>query len=126
MKDALAEQLNEILNPDILSIEGISSVNFKPHPYTIGTKHLEYNDSMYLGESEILDMEREHGPMCAHPQCQLLYGQHTSDTVAFIKLATNVDHEDLKSELLKIADLCKSNKVDGFGFIETDQKFRIT
>lgn len=60
--------------------------NALPHMYTITSKHLERNDSIYLGESQIRRMEAEHGPMCGHPECNLFYEEHQVIRIVIIDI----------------------------------------
>ena len=134
-------KLKELLkDQDVFEVKSVDNVNHKPHPYCITDKHLAHNDSMYLGERQIRDMEKVHGPMCGmygngtrwinhsspgYTRCNLRYEDHTSDCVAFLKLKRNCTKEEA-SEVLKSVVEDVKDTIDGFAFVETKEKFRIT
>ncbi|MHA2085216.1 MAG: hypothetical protein ACXABD_15780 [Candidatus Thorarchaeota archaeon] len=97
----------------------------------IGTSHLSRNDSMYLGEFQIRQMEREYGPMCAWkgdtgnrgPRCKLPYERHTCDVVAFVKLQRELENKEAAQQLSLLKEKFEEDGIDGFGFIDTG--FRI-
>ena len=102
------------------NIKQVEAVNFNPHPYTIGPRHLQYNDSMYLGKEQILQMEAKRGPMCAHPKCRLPYKEHTCDWVAFISAAKNLTKEEAHKALLALKPVAESTGLSGFAFIRSE------
>ncbi len=114
----------ELPKSDFAFVDSITNINFKPHPYTIGPKHVEAAQK-YGG---ILDEEVIKEIKCAVPHCQLSYGQHTSDRVAFVKLTRNCSNEEMQEWLKDLVNNwipTQKPKIDGFGFVETEEKFRI-
>lgn len=126
MKKSLKE-LNEIAGnflkgQDAFVLEEIQRVNFKPHPYTIGAKHVAYasdNNSGMLTDDVCKKIP------CAHRGCNLSYEEHTSDCVAFLKLLRNVGKEEAQKILNELLVDVLGKEVDGVAFIETPEKFRI-
>lgn len=98
---------------DVFELKSVHNVNHKPHPFTIGPKHIT-GDSMYLGK----DIMREKG--CAHPGCDVSYDNHTSDCIAFLVEIRHSTQEE-KSDALKAAFVegCEEH-VDGFAFVESE------
>ena len=69
--------------------DSVTSVNFKPHPFMIGTQHVAHASDHFmgmLGNEAIEDLERKSGPSCAYRdhngKCMVPYAEHTSDKVA--------------------------------------------
>ncbi len=113
-----------INNSDIFTFKDIMNVNHKPHPYTIGPKHIAYASDHHGG---LLGQETLDKVPCYVLGCQLSYDEHTSDKVLFLQLKRHATPEEasalfvnpeLKAELEK-------EKIAGVSFIETDEKFRI-
>jgi hypothetical protein len=112
---------------DFAVVEDIRDVNFRPHPYVIGSRHLSRNDSIYLGPRQIRAMEQKHGPMCAYRGCNLYYDAHESDRVACVKLRRDCTNQEMKEWLKSLIDTgwCAQEKVDGFAFLETPEHYRV-
>lgn len=114
-----AEKLNDLLkDQDLLKISKVDDVNHKPHPFTIGAKHLKENRT-YLTKEIAINIG------CAHPDCELSYEEHTSDNAAFIQLLRNGTHKERVNIFKKLLGNIGEDFVDGFVFIETEEKFRI-
>lgn len=101
----------------------IHSVNHRPHPFMVGPQHVAAAQKYggMLGEPVLKEVP------CAHPGCRLSYEDHTSDTVAFLKLKRNVENKEA-GEVLGDPTLKKImtlHKVDGYCFVDTPEKFRI-
>ena len=126
-RNLIIEQARELLKNTHFLVKGINDVNFKVdgkpgHPFTIGTKHVKYasdNYSSRLGEETCRVIP------CAAPHCHKDYNSHTHDTVLFLQLTSDVDKETATAELKRLVPLIETNKLDGVGFVDTDQKFRI-
>lgn len=106
-------------------IEQISSVNYKPHPFTIGTEHF-------------VDGRIDSSVPCAHrgprrERCNLSLEEHTFDTVAIVSSPETGDVEkvildDASKEWLKaVADAAETEEfkklgraLDGFSFIKKE------
>jgi hypothetical protein len=112
--------------------DSIHGVNFKPHPFTIGTQlvaHASDNFMGRLGAEAIEDYEKKHGSACAYrarpgaERCNVPYDEHTSDRVAFLKVRTEKTLKENK-ELPKFLYACKptleKEKIDGIGFVKWD------
>lgn len=123
--EELIKQLQEILAPEFI-VKSIDSINFKPHPYCITHHHLSRNSSMHLGKEQIEAMEKKHGPMCGVPGCNVYYEQHTSDKACFLQLTQNLQQSVAQEKLKSAIPILTENKIDGFVFVDTREKFRIT
>lgn len=112
-----------------------SNNNFKvvdtigvPHPYCISPKHLQYNDSMYLGSEQIIKMEKDHDNV----RCDICLNNHDHDKILLFeehKQALLVEckadiknNDDLKEYLLSIKDLADKNNFVGFAFLDKRKK----
>lgn len=110
--------------------DSITAVNFKPHPYVIGTRHVAHASDNFMGmlsEAAIKDLEKQKGPSCAysdkigHGRCMVPYAEHTYETAAFLKIKTDKKLEENK-ELPKFLFACKptmeKEKITGFGLVK--------
>ena len=129
------EELLELLNikaDESFRFDKIQSVNHNPHPYCISEKHLEYNDSTYLGKDNILRMEKKHGPMCGmytngsdwtnrwksgYKRCTLSYKEHTYNTVIFVKCFKEDWNRDLFKQIAKENETEINKIAEGFVFV---------
>lgn len=106
----------------------VENVNHRPHPYVIGSRHIGFAADHFggmLSEAAIIEGEKR-GIHCAASNCRVPYEQHTCDTVCFLTLKRNMTVNEAQEELKNIDTLMKENKVDGFAFVDTPDKFRIT
>lgn len=119
--------INSIIDQSIVTALSIESVNHDPHPYVVGPNHIAKNQSMYLGKEQIEEMERKGLAKCYHPGCRVPFNQHKSDKVLFLQLQRNCSDEEIQAELKKLVDhYGETNKeFDGFGFVDTKEKYRI-
>jgi len=104
----------EITGIKVLSIE---HVNHRPHPYTVGNKHISYahdNCGGLLGDEVLKAVP------CAHRGCTLSYEEHLSDFVMFLSLTKDMTHEEISNSLKDIADESEADGVDGFAFVESE------
>ena len=108
--------------------ESIESVNFKPHPFTIGPKLVAYasdNFSGMLGTPAIESYEEKYGSSCAYRdkdgKCRVLYSEHTSERAAFLRVKTDKELKEIK-ELPKFLFAIKpeliKEKIDGIAFLK--------
>ena len=117
--------LQEKLAPEF-TVMSIDTINHKPHPYCITPQHLKHNPhSIYLGEEQIQQMESTRGSMCGVPGCNLKYDKHTSDKVCALQLTRNLTQKEAQDKLKSVLDILSENKIDGFMFVDTPEKFRI-
>lgn len=116
IKEALKEQ-------DVFCVKSVENINFKPHPYMIGPIHISYASDHYGG---MLGDETLKAVRCAHPNCNIPYEQHTSDNVCFLQLLRNATNEEANVILKSLVETIGQSLVDGFAFVETEEKFRIS
>jgi hypothetical protein len=107
---------------DPIEMQGVMNVNYRPHPYTVGPKHIKHahdNHGGLLGDETVKEVP------CAAEGCGLPYEEHTFDRVMFVKLTRACTSDEVQSVLKLVADDAESDKIDGFGFVETPEKFRM-
>jgi len=124
------KEISEVLSKTrLFTLLGIQSVNHKPHPYAIGSKHVvfasDYSGGM-LSEESIKEGERQGKVKCEQPKCSALYSEHTFDTVGFLQLTRNCTNDEATLALKEIVDLIDKFKIDGVTLVETKEKFKIT
>ena len=119
----------------------IQSVNFKPHPYCITSRHVAIASDEFggiLGKEAITAAEKR-GVMCGmytsddgvkyanrrnmecDNRCNIPYNQHTSDRALFIKALVNKkvkEFKGLSQYLLSIKKKLIELKIDGVAFVE--------
>ena len=117
------EDLPVCANPDI-TLYDITNVNFKPHPYCIGTSHINFANEGYrlgiLSEDVIEEGERLGKVKCAVVGCNLPYKDHKSDRVLFLKVKGEQELKDvpgLQDYLKELAEIVK-DEIDGFAFVK--------
>lgn len=120
-------QLTKLAEPLFTDLS-IESVNHTPHPYCIGSRHVAHAADKFNGilSEDAIKAAEAKGIKCAVPHCGTPYKEHTSDTVLFLKLTRTVTHSEAREVLLKLVPLTEANNIDGFGFLETPDQFRIT
>jgi len=118
-----AEKIKEALkDQDVFKMMSVNDVNHKPHPYMIGPRHIAYASDHYSGR---LGKETLKAVPCAQPHCQLSYDEHTSDNVGFLQLLRNATNEEAQDVLKALVESI-GNIVDGFSFVETPEKYRMS
>lgn len=103
-------------------VKSITNVNYDPHPFMLGPKHIKFSSEKYsgiLGNSCVND---RNFPTCSHPGCDLTYQDHKSDRVLMLSLAKDITNDD-GNRILKGLPLI-DNKIDGIVFVETPERFR--
>jgi hypothetical protein len=106
---------------NLFTLEDIHAINFNPHPFTIGAKHVAHAAEHHGG---ILGIETMSAIGCAVPNCNLSHEEHKYDTVMFLKLKFNVNHSEAVKFLKSLEEDLKADKIDGFILVETPEKFR--
>lgn len=91
----------------------VLAVNFKPHPFTIGPRHVAYAADHCCG---ILGQEALESAPCAARDCNVSYSGHTHDTVLVLRLTRNLTNEEATACLLRVKELMETNGIDGFVF----------
>jgi hypothetical protein len=107
---------------DCFIVDDVLAINHKPHPYTIGPKHIKYvndNHRADLGEQECKEVQ------CAHPGCKYTYEKHTSDRVAALKLTRNASIEEA-NVAIQIIMIPEITGLDGIVLVDTPEKYRVT
>ena len=122
MKDEIRTQIDALELVEV-KVDDIQAVNFKPHPFMIGPRHVGWAADHFFGmlSSDAIEDAEKHGITCAHRNCQLKHHEHTYDTVCFVRLTTETTqlNEAQRDELVKLKDLFAEENVkcDGFAFI---------
>lgn len=113
----------ELKSQDLFKCLEVNNINHKPHPYMIGPAHIKYSNEG--GRGGILNEQVCREVKCAHTGCNLPYAEHTSDNVAFLQLLRNGINVEAGTILKKLVDSLGESFVDGFVFVETEEKFKI-
>jgi len=113
---------SEILKEeDILKAKGIHRENHKPHPYTVGPRHVKDaadNHGGMLGEATLQKIG------CAHKGCTLAYEDHKSDNILFLQLTRDASEVEANEELIKIKDKLLELEINGVAFVDTEEQYR--
>jgi hypothetical protein len=115
------EKYKELLKGSGFALNGIDRVNFNPHPYTIGPKHVEHASDHHGG---MLGDRTLDAIPCAVPGCNLSYAQHTSDNVMFLHLIKDLKMTEAQAELKKLTAEMEKDGIDGFAFVKSDFDFK--
>ena len=104
------------------SIHDVTNANHKPHPYTIGQKHMTeaQKHGGVIGEAVCAKVG------CAAPGCGLSYKEHTSDIVAFVQVTAQGELKDvpfLQDFLVSIKDKANELGVAGFAFVQAPKAY---
>lgn len=102
------------------TLESISNVNHKPHPFMIGARHVDhaakYHGGM-LGEAVLKAIP------CSHPGCKTDYQNHTSDLVMFLSCKKDCTNQEAKKDLQDIVDQgAGKDGIDGFAFVKSEYR----
>lgn len=106
-----------------LKLMSVTTVNHQPHIFAVGTRHVNHAHDHYSG---VLSDETLQAIPCARRDCNLLLDKHTYDTVMFLQLERNCTSAEVQHILKPLCDEIEAAGIDGFGFVETPQKYRIT
>jgi hypothetical protein len=123
MTDTKLEQKYRPLVGDPFTLESITRVNHRPHPFTVGSRHVVHASDHHggmLGEATLRAVP------CAHRGCRASFEDHTSDHVMFLKLTRHATNAEAQTALKALAAAgVEADGIDGFGFVETPEKFRV-
>lgn len=123
---------------NLFEVVDVMDVNHKPHPYCITPAHID-GKTMVLDEHAIRRAEKK-GARCGMyvkgdewrnsykkgwKKCDVPYDEHTSDKVCFLKLLRGGTEREAKEILTGLAGELEEGVIDGFAFVETEEKFRI-
>jgi hypothetical protein len=106
----------------------VREVNFKPHPFCIGTAHVAYaadHCGGMLGR-EVMEkipckMGEGHGKVCNLPA-----DQHSFDVVLLLQLIRNSTNDECSKVLKPLAPEMEADGIDGLTLVETPEKFRVS
>jgi hypothetical protein len=110
---------NCLKGQDVFKVRGVHDVNHKPHPFTIGTRHVVHASDNHSG---MLGDETMKAIGCDVSGCGMSYEDHTSDNVAFLQVirkATTIEANDV---LKGLVDELGEDVVDGFTLVESEFK----
>jgi hypothetical protein len=107
---------------DPFRFRGIINVNHRPHPFTVGARHVWYAAEHCGG---ILGDEAIRAHPCAVRGCRLPVDEHTWETVMFLQSTRNATSEEAREALLPLTDEMEALGIDGFAFVETPEGYRI-
>jgi hypothetical protein len=104
------------------SIHEVTNANHKPHPYTIGQRHMEeaQKHGGIIGEAVCSKVR------CAHPGCSIGYKEHTSESVCFIQVTAPGELKDvpfLQEFLVSIKDKANELGISGFAFVQAPKTY---
>jgi hypothetical protein len=120
-RDELKEWANGVLDGELMEVDSIIGINFDPHPYVIGTRHVAYASDRFgglLGDAAIRSAEAT-GVKCAMKGgCSVSYDQHKSDTAAFVRLKRDLSNKEAAGQLSLLKEKFEEEGIDGFAFIE--------
>ena len=116
-------------NQDLYLVKSIENINHKPHPFCIGPEHIQRYTidkskrcAMYVNDKGDYSISYKKG----YHKCGLSYEEHTSDNVCFLQLKRNGTTEEANAILTKLIKDIGIDFIDGFAFVETKQKYRVT
>lgn len=104
------------------TVKSITNVNYDPHPFMLGTKHIVFASDKYSGILGDTCVNDKNFPTCSHPGCNLKYQDHKSDRVIMLSLVKDITNDE-GSEILRSLPLI-DNKIDGIVFVDTPEKFK--
>ena len=123
------EELNEkyrekyFKDNDFVKLCNIKVINFDPHPYMVGPEHVQRAADTNGG---ILDETILKEVGCVHPGCTLSYEEHKYKTVMFLQLKRDISDTEISEFVLSIKEEMLEDRIDGLGFVETEELFRVT
>ena len=122
MKEKEERIMDALKDQDLFLVKSVNGINYKPHPYTIGSQHIVYASNNHSG---MLNLETVKKVKCAYYSCNIPYEDHIYDTVCFLQLKRNGTNGEANIILKKLVNDLGETFVDGFTFVETTEKFRL-
>jgi hypothetical protein len=98
----------------------VESVNFKPHPFMIGTRHVAHAADKCCG---MLGEETMRAIPCAQRGCRSSFEEHVHDTVAFLELTRDASQDETRAVLLPLCKEIEDDDIDGVAFVKSGFKF---
>ena len=116
--EKLAEKYRPLIeNAGIFVVENVIDINYNPHPFTIGPRHVAHAADHHGGMLGEATME---AIPCAANGCRMALSDHTFDKVMALKFIRNATKEDAQASLEPILDEMIIDSIDGFVFIESE------
>lgn len=121
-KEELIRKALKSQKQDLYILKSVMDINHQPHGYLIGPEHL-----LYAKEHHIISLNDEvfNNTKCAYPNCKLEYKEHTFNNVCFLQQLRHGSKDEANKLFKDLIEKVGDKLVDGFAFIETDEKFRI-
>ncbi|HOA80518.1 MAG TPA: hypothetical protein PKK61_05570 [Defluviitaleaceae bacterium] len=108
---------NEIIkqhNVENFSAHSVTSINWKPHPPTVGAKTMEWaNNKLGIIEGDA---------PCSARGCKLKLNEHKCDTVLFLKLSDKVDKTKAENAIKAMKELLEEYCLDGVAFLQENKE----
>lgn len=127
-EDKLSKIKEHLKHQDLFNVLSIDNVNYKPHPFCIGSEHIQQYSldtskgcAMRVASNGKWSTNYKQG----YNRCGLSIEEHTCDTVAFLQLLRNGTNNEAQIILKELVDKLGENFVTGFSFVETEEKYRI-
>ena len=119
---------DKLSGQDLYKCKSVEDINHKPHPFCIGPEHIQkYALDTSKGCAMRVNSSGDWttGYKSGYTKCGLSVDEHTSDKVAFLQLLRDGTCDEASKILKDLVDQLGENFVEGFVFVDTDEKFRI-
>ena len=111
---------------DPLIVRKVDNVNYRPHSFMIGSKHVAHAANYHsgrLGEATMNAIgcawqDKKYGPTCG-----MSYGEHTSDRVMFLSLIRDCSQQEVRNILKPLTAQIEGDKIDGVAFVKNSYNF---
>lgn len=107
----------------LFKVKKVLDINHDPHPFMIGPKHITHAASNH---GSIITEETLKAVPCAHRGCITSYEGHTYDTICALEPLRNGNNDEANSIIFELVQKLDKGIIDGFIFVETEEKFRIS
>lgn len=122
------EKIQQLLGDEMV-VKSITSVNHKPHPFTVGGSLVTHAAKYFggiLSEAAIMSFEEKKGGVsCAHHGCNISYTEHSSEKALFVQLKRSFTNEEATKLFLGIKPILLTERIAGIVFVDTPEKYRI-